>query len=393
MKAPQPIVLITNRPEMAAYIETFNTEQTEYRIELHYSPESPVALPSSGPFPDLVISEAIAGNDKIRNFRPLDRLFLEGKLRAREFYSEILKTGRRNNRQYLLPVSFDLPLLMYSSRIPGKENELYFLNLSDLRQFASQYNKKNSDRYVQMGFSPLWYGDFLILVTQLLGTAFTADAEQVIRYNSKNLNLALEFLREWSDRENGGPSKEMQFKETYLTSPPHRQVSLGYARYAYSSASSLFTLPESRRIGVDFRWIGNKGKIQALENILYIGILQKAPNPKGAEAFLRWFFQLNIQKKLLEATKHKFLYSFGLFRGFSSLRSINEEEYPQLYPILIGHIPPEEILEFPPPIPHEWEELKRNILIPFILDTLQGNQNAGSLEARLKSWLLTRPAR
>ena len=390
---PSTVVLSTNRKEIAAYIETFNTDQDDYRIELRFSPDSPVSIPTEGEFPDLVISEYLSGSDTIKKFKPLDGLFFKRKIPLRDFYPGLLKLGKQENRQYLLPVSFDLPILLYDNRFPGKENELFLLNLMDIRALSKSYNKIESGKFVQMGFSPLWYGDFLLLATQLFGTAYTEDSAQVLKYNSKNLTQALDFLKEWSRDDNGGPANELQYKEKYLNTPPYRQVTLGWAHYAYSTASAFFLLPENRRLGLNFRWIGHKEKILALENILYIGILDKASNSKGAEAFITWFFQPATQKKLLDASASKFTYSFGLFSGFSALQEINEKEYPRLYPSLLGHVPPAELLEFPSPVPYRWTELKRKVLLPFLLDQLQKDKPSGTLEDRLRSWMLAKPIR
>lgn len=390
---PKTVVLMTNRKEAAAYTETFNTEQDTYRIELRYTPDSPVSIPSEGPFPDLIISEYLTGNDTIKKFRPLDGLFFERKIPLRDFYPGLLKLGKRDNRQYLLPISFDIPILIYNNRFPGKENELFLLNLEEIRVISKSFQKVESGKYVQMGFSPLWYGDFILLTTQLFGTAYTEDPVQVLKYNFKNLTLAIDFLKDWSQQDNGGPVNELRYKEKYLTTPAYRQVALGWAHYAYSTASTFFLLPENRRLGLDFRWIGYKGKILALENILYAGVLEKASNPKGAEAFLSWFFQPATQKRLLEASKTKFTYSFGIFGGFSSLKEVNEKEYPRLYPNLMGHVPPAELLDFPPPVPHAWAEIKKKILLPFLIDQLQNEKPSGTLEDRLKTWMLAKPIR
>ncbi len=390
---PKTVVLTTNRREVAAYIETFNTDQNDYRIELRYTQDSPVPIPSEGASPDLVISEYLTGNDTIKKFRPLDGLFFERKIPLRDFYPGLLKLGKRDNRQYLLPVSFDLPIVIYDNRFPGKENELFLLNLEEIRAISTSSRKVEADKIVQMGFSPLWYGDFILLTTQLFGAAYTEDSLQVLKYNSKNLTQALDFLKDWSQKDNGGPANELRYKEKYLTTPPYRQVSLGWAHYAYSTASTFFHLPENRRLGLNFRWIGHKGKILALENILYIGILEKASNPKGAEAFLSWFFQSTTQKRLLEASQIKFTYSFGIFGGFSALQEINEKEYPRLYPYLMGHIPPGELLDFPPPVPYAWVELKKRILLPYLFDQLQNEKPIGTLEDRLKTWILSKPIR
>lgn len=392
-RTPSTVVLSTNRKEIAAYIETFNTDQDNYRIELRFTVNSPVPIPTEGAIPDLVISEYLTGSDTIKRFKPLDGLFFERKIPLRDFYPGLLKLGKRENRQYLLPVSFDLPILLYDNRFPGKENELFLLDLMDIRAISKSYTKIESGKFIQMGFSPLWYGDFLILTTQLFGSAYLEDSTQVLKYNPKNLTQGLDFLKEWSREDNGGPSTELQYKEKYLTTPPYRQVTLGWAHYAYSTASSFFLLPENRRLGLNFRWIGHKGKILALDNILYIGILEKAQNPKGAEAFIRWFFQPATQKKLLDVSSTKFTYSFGLFSGFSSLQQINEKEYPRLYPYLLGHVPPAELLEFPPPVPYAWAELKKKVILPFLIDQLQNNNPSGTLEDRLKTWMLENPIR
>jgi len=387
----QSVVVATHRKEIAAYIEAFNTDQDQYRMELQFIPEGPITIPSEGPVPDLVISEHIAGRDTIKNFRSLDSLFYKRKISLRSFYTGLLRLGKKDNKQHLLPASFDLPLLMYNNRLPGKENEKFLLNLEDIKTISASYNKVQSGRFINMGFSPLWYPDFLLVVALLHGAEFTEDGERVLSFKEKNIQNALSFLRDWSKTNNGGASAEIEYQEKYLTTPPYRQASLERVRYAYSTASSFFLLPENRRLGLDLRWIGNNDKITTLENVLFMGIPVKAENSRGAEAFLSWFFQPSTQKKLLEASQRKFTHFFGIFSGFSSLKEINETEYPRLYPILVGHIPPEEILVFPPPVPFMWGELKKRIILPYFLDQVQDAKQEEKLQDRLNAWLMARP--
>jgi ABC-type glycerol-3-phosphate transport system substrate-binding protein len=88
----QTIILWTDQPEMAAYIEQFNAENQDFRIELEFSESPKQAVTNSITLPDLVIGKYLTNYQAIEIFSPLDNLFQKERLsRKRE-------TGPPSNR-------------------------------------------------------------------------------------------------------------------------------------------------------------------------------------------------------------------------------------------------------------------------------------------------------
>ncbi len=91
------VVLWSDKPEMAAYVEEFNSTQNKFRIEIVYKKEPGAALARtnnlSGNPPDLVVSEFLNSPGTIEQFAPLDSFFGEDKMDLSIFYSGLLELG------------------------------------------------------------------------------------------------------------------------------------------------------------------------------------------------------------------------------------------------------------------------------------------------------------
>ena len=81
---------------------------------------------------------------------------------------------------------------------------------------------------------------------------------------------------------------------------------------------------------------------------------------------------------------------FGIAGGFSGLKAVNELAFPQVYPRLIGRIPPEELLEAPGPFPEAWPEIKDQVLLPWLREAVSAESPLQDLAERLKAARLDR---
>lgn len=382
------VSLYTNRKDIVAYAEAFNAAQDSHRLELHFKEFPAESIERDEISPDLIIASFIAGKTDLNKFRPLDRLINERRINGSSFYPGLLSLGRHDKQQVLLPISFDLPAVMFDTSIPGEESSAFSLNLEKIRSLAAAFNQQEKGRYTAMGFSPRWNADFLVLYAMLYGTDFVDGPDYSLQFNERNLEAAVESVREWSRESNGGPETETQYEEKYLYDPPYRQVALGRAKFAYIPAAEFFLLPENRRISLDFRWISHRDKILALDTIVWAGIPLRAKNAKGAEDFLKWLLNPETQKDLLTKVPEKTAHTFGIASGFSSIREVNEKEYPKLYPHLAGHIPPADSLIFPPGLSNLWIKLKEQVIRPYLKEQTEESRPQESLSARLKAWRL-----
>ncbi|MDR1626354.1 MAG: hypothetical protein LBT33_07415 [Spirochaetia bacterium] len=381
------VTLVTNRQEIVAYSETFNSIQNDCRLEIQYRENTPAALSPQAGGADLIIMENLAGRTSARGFRSLEGIFGKDGLNRKDFYSALLAVGQHEKKQTLIPVSFNLPILVFDAWASGPESSQFMINLDDLPGLAAQKNKKTGGGYVSMGFAPRWNPDFLVQAALMRGAAFFEGSADILAWNDSSLWQTIARLGAWTDTHNGGPGAEISYAEKYLYDPPYRQVSLGRVKYAFTTAADFFLLPENRRLSLDFRWLAHEKKIFAHERVLFAGIPAASKNPKRAEAFLKWLFSVGTQRSLLELSRRKMPRGFGIASGFSSLRQINEEEFPRLYPRLAGHIPPEDILVFPHPLPYIWNRIKPQVLIPWMLKQLSAEPAGEPLDTQLQGWL------
>ena len=169
------IVIWTSCREFAQYIELFNRQHKDNCAILVYKENPALSLPPAkdeNP-PDIIVGSWLRTETPQKNFKTLDYLFDTKKLTSDVFYPQLLDSGKRKNVQYLLPVSFNLPAVVFSTENKDLIPENYNLSLEQIRQAASAFNEKNKkEAYTKIGFTPLGNNDFLYLVSKMKGTDF-----------------------------------------------------------------------------------------------------------------------------------------------------------------------------------------------------------------------------
>lgn len=384
----EPIAIIwTNRAEFASYAELFNKSQSRYRVVVEYRENPAGALINAKENPDIVIGPWLKGEKARSRLIPVDYLFNELRISSKLFYYPLLDLGNVAGRQYLLPVSFNLPALIFS---PEKQNLVpndFSLSLDEIRKISREYNVKQRTEYSLMGFAPRWDREFLYIVAQMFNARFEEDA-RLIKWNEKYLDEAIAYLDDWTKTSNGSSRNEDDFQFKYLYDPPYKLVTGGRNLFSYIASDDLFTLPQDKLQNVNFRWITKDGKTAVSDGIIYLGICKKARNQDAAEAFLIWFFNEKTQKEILERSRDlgTLKRSFGISGGFSALKPVNEKSFPLLYPSLLGHLPPADSLLVPKILPNNWEILKREIVIPYLADAISGSPTAETLQERISDW-------
>jgi len=80
--------------------------------------------------------------------------------------------------------------------------------------------------------------------------------------------------------------------------------------------------------------------------------------------------------------------SFGIAGGFSAIRPVTEQVFPQFYPDLLRHMPPQDFLSPPNILPSNWMEIKQRVILPYLHDRARHPNNADliPLERRLADW-------
>jgi ABC-type glycerol-3-phosphate transport system substrate-binding protein len=383
----------TDLPEFALYGDYFNTSQNKYKVTVKYYEYPSAELDretrrKSSARPDLVVGSWLKNTSTGANFKSLDNLFGANKLSRSIFYPRLLAVGRIDRNQYLLPVSFNVPALIFSSEKELEISNSFTIGFEEIKNLSRGYNALNRGSYTRMGFSPLWSDEFLLITAALFDTSFKEASP--LAWDSAALNRSMNFVNDWTRQINTDHQAEEDFTFKYFFQPPERLIQSGRILFSFMESSKLFTLSEESRNSLDFRWIMEENKILIAEYAVFLGIPKRGKSPKAAKAFIQWFFQIETQRQLLEFTKANRINEtfFGICGGFSAIGPVTEQIFPLYYPSLLGHIPPSEFLAAPNILPRNWAVIKDRVVLPYLHDRARVGQpeETLSLEKRLTEW-------
>ena len=382
------VILWTDRPEFAFYAEYFNAAQDKYKVEVRYFESPAQKLTEGGEYPDIVVARWLKNASTRTYFKSLDSIFSKNSLERSSFYSRLLSLGNIDNHQYLLPVSFNIPAIIFAQKFSQPPSNPFTIDLDEIKEQGKAYNIETNGFYTRMGFSPLSNDEFLFIAATLFGASFREASP--LAWDPQALEQAVAWIQQWIAEANTSIQMEDDFDFKYFYDPPDKLVNSGRVLYIYMDSSRFFNLPEEQRTNLDFRWLAAKEVIPLDEWGVYYGIHKRAKSGKGAEAFTRWFFTAETQKLLLEEGKNKRLNeaSFGIAGGFSAMRTVTEQIFPQFYPGLLGHMPPESFLSPANILPRNWLTVKERVILPYLRERVRhsNRDEVRPLERRITDW-------
>ena len=381
-------ILMTNLPEVAAYVEIFNASQSDYRVELMFA-EQPADYQKlvSDSAPDIVISESLASGSVISAFSPLDKLIETG-FTPSVLYNDLYKLGCREEIPYVLPVSFNIPAIMFKQDNLSKTAAGIILTPARLKAESELFNLLNTDKFRVKGFAPSWDPEFLLYNAFISGSDFSETADGSLIWNNSNLSDSIDFCRDWTENINSGFQDEQDFTLTYCYDPGYKLLNAGRIGYYFTTLREFFTIPADNRSALEFKWLGNDASIPVSEDIVFVGIPAKSDKKHAAREFILWLLREDTQKTLLESAQFKRMRGFGICGGLSSIVSVNELVMPAYYKRLIGNVPPKEYLDFPENLPSEWASIRSDVIIPWLIDQSSAKPETGPLAEVLKTWTL-----
>lgn len=384
-------ILWSNLPEFAAYAELFNASQSRYQIEVVYKEDPGLALLEGGRLPDLVIGTRIASIPIVGKFGSLEQVLNRGQVNPTYFYKSLLRAGRFEGRQVLLPVSFDLPIFISSSSGGLGSTSAGSVTLDDVKRAAIEFNKKSTDSFRVMAFSPRWNLNFLYTAADMAGADFHQSPRGELAWNNAKLLDAVNSLRDWISTVDGGAQNDLDFGDRYLYDPPSQLITSGRILAYFLSLSSYLSLPADDRQNLRFDWVGADGHIPALDGVLFAGVPRWAWDKGAAYAFLGWLYRPETQRLLLAAAREEHVHTFGIAGGLSPLVAVNEQELPKYYPPLAGRLPAADSIVFPRSLPNDWQDIKRDVVLPWMEHEILQPANDQKLDERLRSWRLQKP--
>ena len=377
----------TDRPEFALYSEYFNTVQNKYKITVRYFEFPAEELEKSNSTPDIIVASWLKNNSTGVYFKTLDNIFGAKRLSRSVFYPRLLAAGRIDRKQYLLPVSFNIPSLIFSKEKEHELSNFFTINFNEIKTLGKNYNIETRGAYTRMGFSPLWNDNFLFTTAVLSGASFREAFP--LEWDSAALDNSMDLIYKWTHEINTNNQAEEDFTFKYFFEPPEKLIQSGRIFFSYMESRELFTLSEASRNNLDFRWIMEQDKIPITEDMIFLGIPKKAKSTMAARAFIMWFFQTESQRLLLEYFRTNKISEnvFGICNGFSSLSPVTEQIFPRFYPELLGRMPPSEYFMPFNVLPANWAEIKKRVILPYLAEKgRSGNTGENSLEKHLADW-------
>ena len=387
----KPVIIWTDRPELASYVELFNAQQDSAQAVVVYKSPLVSALPPAKDekTPDIIIGSWLKDSRLKKNFVPLENVFDQKHLNPSTIYPSLLKYGAVGVHQYLLPVSFNVPLVIFSAKNTDSIPDAYMLTTDVIRDTAASFNAKNDhDIYTTMGFAPSWNPDFLYVVAKMNGLSFK-EKKGTYQWDDAILNKTAQYLKTWTAEKNTSTTAEQDFAFKYLYTPGYRQVESGRCLFAYTSSEELFAIPYEQLGNIDFRWIEKNKFVPVKDDIVMMGIFKHSDNTQAAQVFLTWLMQKETQRDLLARAERMQLNinTFGIAGGFSSIRTVNEQLFPTYYRNLLGNLPAQSSIMAPPSFPVRWTSFKERVVIPYLQDAANTTlSHTQSLDDRITAW-------
>ncbi len=378
-------VLWTNHTEVASFVESFHAFFPHLRIEVEYHDRPFVTMAATADGPDIIVTDGVPTAETSRLLQDLSPLNIGREGRGR-MYSALLRYGQIEGRQALLPVSFDLPVVVFPKGYDEVDQNRVHLDIGVIKQIASEFNVQRGGRYVRLGFSPLWHNSFVYLVARTMGASFARAPGGGVSWSRERLDEALAYLRAWTSETNGSAEAVKEFEDRYLYDPWNKLIDEDRVLFSVSSLAEFLESPSDRTWNLETRYISAASSIPVEEDVVVLALTTGPTNNEAAEQFARWLFSLETQDHLLSDSRDKNLDSFGIAGGFSSVIATNQELLPQYYPDLLGAIPLSANLDFPAPPPELWLDMKKDVVEPWLMEQLSPNPRPESLRDRADAW-------
>ena len=391
-KQKKRVVIWTSCSEFVQYIELFNKTHKENNAILVYKENPALSIPPARDEtpPDIIIGSWLRNDAPYKYCKPLDYIFYNKILSSDVFYKQLFEAGQKNNLQFLLPVSFNLPTIVFSQENKNLVPDNYTLTFEQIRKTGAEFNTKNDKGvFTKIGFTPLSNNDFLYLSTKIFDVNFREENGKII-WNSEKLQETTDKLKDWIFTENESAQIEQDFAFKYLFMPYYRQVISDRTLYAYTTSDQLFKTIKNQDFGIDYRWVVQNKKIPIEDSMIMLGIYKECRNQLGATEFISWFFNVDNQQKILERKEKLNLDTelFGISGGFSSIRDVTEHILPVFYTHLLTNLPPSQMLSVPQKLPARWDSYKSLVIEPYLRSviTAQPEENVMSIEDLESEW-------
>jgi hypothetical protein len=387
------VVLLTSNPELALYAEIYNSGRKAGWVETHFHPFPESQLNRANIKADIIISSSINNETALKELSSLNVIINKKNINPDLFYRGLLKAGKTGRYQKLLPLSFNLPMIvMDPSKISGLSVPDFSVDTAWLKEHST-YKPLNLNNHEFLFFSPFWNPDFLYYYAESTGADFQGRHNRLLDWNDAALRKAVKELKEWNSGLNSGKLGENEFKIKYMYEPYYKLFIKNRIGAYQVLSDEYFNLPHDIRKNTIFRLFSINGQLPAGENVLYAGVNKKSSSKLEAYSFLTWLADPEIQLMLLEETKKAGIKTFGFAGGFSSLRNVNHQGLALYNSSILGFIPQDGTLFTFKRKTEDWANIKEDIILPYlVLNGRTGDELTG-LKSAINEYYRKKPVR
>ncbi|MBN2627843.1 MAG: hypothetical protein JXA95_14335 [Spirochaetales bacterium] len=366
------LTVMTDQKDMILIAEYFNASQDRIRLVLTY--DDYISYDDViRDKPDLVIGKDLNNPLFIEGFSPVTP--------EKGIYPVLLRNGNAEGVTTLLPLAFDLPVIVYRR---GEAALPFMMDGEDLKREGSARNREKESLFTHMGFSPLWNSDFLYWYLSSQNIRFYGEG--VFQYDQEKLTEGIDSIRDWVSESNVSLEREKSFSDKYRYIPDYKLLQKGLIDFVPMMFSEYSALPGKETVSLTYSWFGNGERITPLNGV-FAGIPLDSDRKKEGEEFLAWLLSEKGQKDLI---RYKGIVSpgFALFDKFSSRESINRLFLPDAFPgKLNDRIFLSEQIGGLPWEPENWSAIRQQVLAPWLEDILWDN-GVLPLSSYYKEWQL-----
>lgn len=368
--SPGRVTIITDMPEVLDYLEFLRSNTEIPNIDIVFSENPDRAIAVGGVHADLIISSSIGHEDfqdylhaiPMRRFQGWNKALNDGFL-LEDLYEASLQPFIQNRAIRVIPLAYDIPIMYVSDSIDAQLETRTSLTYSEFLNIADEYNRFSGDNYSSMGFSSLRDLHFIVLLLRnFSGSRGTMPAQADFDNTLSQINT---FLAAHDQK----PEGQLYFNTVFAYSPDHAVMDAGRLQSAFGTLSTFNDERESYS-EQPFIWIGGEEGIEILTPGIYVGVTKMSRQKFRSISFIRRLLSSSNQRAYLLQDDSR---TFSAFLGrFSTNRITNSVVADNINNNI--RFPSEENLLFPGVPDPLWDNLRDEVLIPWLSKYYSGDE-------------------
>jgi len=368
------LILLSNSPEVIPLAEFYNSRQEDKKIMVYYEPY--ITLDELDQYnADMIIARDINNTQYRAKLQEMNW----NKQELDTLYSSLIFRDENSTALKLLPLSFDIPVMLYKDKNFTDEELPFMIDSATIETLSSIEIEEAG--FTHIPFSPLWNPSYLRYLLHLQGEDFNKQGD--FAYDSSRMSSFLEQQSTWLEAniDSAGDA----FSEKYRYIPDIRLLQQERIDFVCSSLVEYLSLQESIRQDLQFSYLSLYGRIRP-NNTVFAGI--NSSNKKQKEAIMTIYTEIlssDFQKEYMNWKKSLKIDYFGFLNGFSSNKEINQLFLPEYYRELESRVFQEEQLLPVLETPSYWSAICGPVVEIWLKEYLNGIQ-ATSLEDFYKEW-------